>query len=102
MSVRISICLLSLIPGEFPEVPAKPARPVDEIQVTDADQSAFVAVVAAPFAALYADETVVRAFFFLDDSMRISERGPEGWLEGGAVREISRGFVNDKALGLVP
>lgn len=69
--------------------------------MADADQSAFVAVVAAPFAALYADETIIWAFFLLDDSMRVSERGPEGWLKRGAVREISRAVVNDDALGLV-
>lgn len=37
--------------------------------MADTDQGAFVAGLAAPLAAFHADETVVGAFFCLDDSM---------------------------------
>lgn len=84
------------ISRQFPKQPLHAICPIDQIQVTDTHQRAFVR---PPFAALHADEAIIGTFDFFEGLLKGSEDIEKARLEHGAIGEV-RNIVHVGHVGI--
>lgn len=81
-----SVEIPPLASSQLPKIPSQTVGPVDQVQMADVVQRAFVL---APFRAFDADEAIVGPFRCFHDVVGFAEDGCQMRIERGAVAEIA-------------
>jgi hypothetical protein len=74
------------MPSDFPNPPPNPIRPIDQVQMINVLQRAFIR---SPSRTIGTYKPIIRTLESGDNMMGLPERGPESWCEGCTIREVS-------------